>query len=417
MIRDVVTTIQPLAQKNANRLEVHCPDDLGGMRADVTKVRQSLFNLLSNACKFTEGGTVRLEVAREGRDGGWLTFRVSDTGIGMTPEHLGKLFKPFSQADPSATRRFGGTGLGLAITRHFCEAMGGDIEVESEPGVGSAFTIRLPAGGEAEWDAKADPRPAAPAPPHPRGDVVLVVDDNPTGREVLQQLLARKGFRVEAADRGEEALRLARELRPVAIMLDAVMPGMDGWAVLTNLKADPELADIPVVLFTGMADDRDKAFRLGAAEYVVKPVEPDYLVALLRRYGRAPAASRRVLVIDDDEDLRQRLRGLLEKGGWEVDEATDGREALDHLADRLPALILLDLVMPGLDGFEFLGELRQQQEGRSVPVVVLTAKDLTAAEQDCLQRSIEKVLRKDSLSHEQLLTDLGNVAADSNRRN
>src|SRR5262249_4471788 len=145
MIRDVVTTIEPLAQKNANRLEVHFPDDIGPMRADLTKVRQSLFNLLSNACKFTEGGTIRLEVPREQRNGNWVNFRVADTGIGMTPDHLEKLFKPFSQVDPSATRRFGGTGLGLAITRHFCEAMGGDIEVESKPGVGSTFTIRLPA--------------------------------------------------------------------------------------------------------------------------------------------------------------------------------------------------------------------------------------------------------------------------------
>jgi PAS domain S-box-containing protein len=414
MIRDVVTTIQPLAQKNANRFDVHCPDDLGAMHGDLTKVRQSLFNLLSNACKFTEGGTVSLDVARSGPDGGWLTFRVTDTGIGMTPEHLAKLFKPFSQADPSATRRFGGTGLGLAITRHFCEAMGGDIAVESEAGVGSVVTIRLPAAGQAERGEKAEPRPAAVAPPRPHGDVVLVVDDNPTGREVLQQLLTRRGFRAEAVDRGEEALRLARELRPAAIMLYVVLPGMDGWTVLANLKADPELADIPVVLFTGMTDDRDKAFRLGAAEYVVKSVEPDYLVAVLRRCGRAPA-SRRVLVIDDDADLRQRLRGLLEKGGWEVDEAADGREALGHLAARPPALILLDLLMPGMDGFEFLAELGQRQEGRSVPVVVLTAKDLTAAEEERLQRSIEKVLRKDSLSHEQLLTDLGKVTADGSR--
>src|SRR6266545_67804 len=151
MIRDVVTTIQPLAQKNANRLLVHCPEDVGAMHADLTKVRQSLFNLLSNACKFTEGGTVRLEVTREERDGNWFTFRVIDTGIGMTPDHRGKLFKPFSQVDPTATRRFGGTGLGLAITHHFCEAMGGAILVESQPGVGSTFTIRLPvAVGEAQ---------------------------------------------------------------------------------------------------------------------------------------------------------------------------------------------------------------------------------------------------------------------------
>jgi PAS domain S-box-containing protein len=311
MIRDVVTTIEPLAQKNANQLKVHCPDDAGTMLADLTKVRQSLFNLLSNACKFTEGGTVHLEVCREDRDRSWLTFRVADTGIGMTPEHLGKLFQPFTQVDPSATRRFGGTGLGLAITRHFCEAMGGDIAVESKPGVGSVFTIRLPAVvGEGKGEAKeakgekAGPRPAPPfSRPQPRGDAVLVIEDNLTAREGLRKLLTLKGFRAEVAASGEDGLRLARELHPLAITLDLIMPGMDGWAVLTALKADPELADIPVILFTGMADDRSKAFRLGASDFMPKPIDPDRLAAILKRYSGGSAA-RRILIVDDDPDLR-----------------------------------------------------------------------------------------------------------------
>jgi CheY-like chemotaxis protein len=379
----------------------------------LTKVRQSLFNLLSNACKFTEGGAVRLEVAREGGDEGWLVFRVVDTGIGMTPEHLGKLFKPFSQVDTSATRRFGGTGLGLAITRHFCEAMGGDIAVESKPGVGSTFTIRLPAAVGPREEARTDLRPAAP--PRPRGDAVLVVDDNATARTLLRQYLTRKGFRVEEAASGEEAMRLARELRPLAIALDVAMPGMDGWAVLATLKADPELADIPVVLLTGIVGERDKAYRLGAADYMMKPVDPESLTAVLRRLGRGPAA-RRVLVVDDDGDLRRRLHGLLEKDGWEVDEAGDGREALNRVADRPPELILLDLHMPGVDGFEFLAQLKQQEAGQSVPVVVLTARDLMEEDHKRLLGSIEKVLQKGSLSHEQLMAEVGALMAGYGRR-
>jgi PAS domain S-box-containing protein len=411
MVRDVVTTIEPLAQKNANALEVHCPQGIGTMQADPTKVRQSLFNLLSNACKFTEGGTVRLEVGREGPGGDWFLFRVIDTGIGMTPEHLGKLFKPFSQIDPSATRRFGGSGLGLAITRHFCQAMGGDIGVESKPGVGSTFTIRLPA---AVRDAAPDagPQSPAPAPTRPRGDTVLVIDDDPATRDVLGQFLAKKGFRVETATGGEEGLALARKLRPLAITLDVVMPGMDGWAVLTALKADPDLADIPVVMLT-MVDDRNTGFRLGAADYLVKPVDPARLTAVLRRHQSDPSP-RRVLVVDDDEGLRRRLRGLLEKDGWTVDEAADGREALDRLAAR-PSLVLLDLLMPAMDGFEFLDEFRRREEFRSVPVVVLTAKDLTAAEQDRLRGSIETVLRKGSLRSEQLLAEVGAAMAAAGR--
>jgi PAS domain S-box-containing protein len=418
MIRDVVTTIEPLARKNANRLLVHCPEDVGRMHADLTKVRQSLFNLLSNACKFTEGGTVRLEVAGDLRGGGWFTFRVADTGIGMTPEHLGKLFKPFSQVDPTATRRFGGTGLGLAITRHFCEAMGGDITVESDPGVGSTFIIRLPAvvveaKGEAKEakGEKAGPRPALPSgPTRPQGDAVLVVEDNAIAREALRQFLIRKGFRAEAAASGEEGVRLARQLHPLAILLDLVMPGMDGWAVLTALKADPGLADIPVILFTGMADDRREALRRGASDFVTKPVDPDRLAAVLKQYCGG-SKTRRVLVVDDDSDLRRRLRRILEEAGLQVDEAGDGRVALTRLDEQWPELILLDLLMPGMDGFAFLAELQRRGEGRSVPVVVLTAKDLTAAERQRLGGPIEKILRKGSLGHEQLLAEVSALMA------
>jgi CheY-like chemotaxis protein len=300
--------------------------------------------------------------------------------------------------------------------------MGGDIGVESKPGVGSAFTIRLPAVvGEAKGEAKeaggekAEPRPAPPLDrPHPRGDAVLVIEDNATAREALQKFLTQNGFRAEAAASGEEGLRLARALHPLAITLDLVLPGMDGWAVLTALKADPELADIPVILFTGMADDRSEAFRLGAADFLAKPVDPERLAAVLKRYSGGSAA-RRVLVVDDDPDLRQRLRDLLDKEGLEVDEAGDGRAALTRLDEQWPGLILLDLLMPGMDGFTFLGELRRRGEGRSVPVVVLTAKDLTAADYQRLGGPIEKILLKGSLGHEQLLAEVSAIMAGSNR--
>ncbi|HZV06019.1 MAG TPA: PAS domain-containing protein [Gemmataceae bacterium] len=411
MIRDVVTTIEPLAQKNADHLEVHCGPDVGTMRADLTKVRQSLFNLLSNACKFTESGTIRLEVARTQRDGDWLTFRVSDTGIGMTPDHLGKLFQPFTQVDPSATRRFGGTGLGLAITRHFCEAMGGAITVESQPGVGSTFIIRLPA---VVGEVKPEPQPAPrPEPARARDRSVLIIDDNATAGEALKKILHRKEFRAEVATTGEEGLRLARQLHPGVIMLDSVMPGMDGRAVLTALKSEPELADIPVVLLTGMAQDRKEALHLGAADYVMKPVDPDHLFAILHRY--CDSAHRRALIVDDDADLRQHLRNLLEKEGWEVNEAADGQEALAQLARRDPGVILLDLVMPGMDGFEFLAALQEKEEVCSMPIVILTAKDLTAADRQRLSGPIEKILQKGSIAQDQLLAEVEAAMAGSNR--
>jgi CheY-like chemotaxis protein len=283
--------------------------------------------------------------------------------------------------------------------------MGGDIAVESQPGVGSTFTIRLPAKNEEGLQEHSTQIPVlAASPAKPRGEAVLVIDDDPATCDVLRQFLTKKGFQVEVAAGGEEGIAMARQLRPRAITLDVVMPKPDGWAVLLALKADPELADIPVVMVT-MVDDRHKGFRLGAADYLVKPVEPARLTAVLRRYAGDPSC-RRILVVDDDADLRRRLRALLEKDGWAVTEAADGREALEQMADR-PSLVLLDLLMPGMDGFEFLTEFRRRPEFRSVPVIVLTAKDLTAADHDRLNGSIETVIQKGSLGSEELLAELG----------
>ena len=373
MIRDVVTTIQPLTRRNANRLEVHCPDGLGRMHADLTKVRQSLFNILSNACKFTEGGTIRLEVTRQEEDEGRFTFRVTDTGIGIDPEDLTKLFVPFSQMDPSPTRRVGGTGLGLAITRHFCEAMGGDISVESTPGVGSTFTVRLPGRVTASDRTVSTDGPRAKVGPD-RTPTVLVIDDDPDFRDLVTRFLGKEGFRVVSASDGDEGLMRARQLRPDLITLDVLMPGLDGWSLLAALKAEPALADIPVIMLT-IADDRNKGFALGASEYLTKPLDRGRLAAILQKYrGRGLCCS--ALVVEDDEVTRRVLRETLEREGWDVAEAADGRAALAAVAGRRPDLILLDLLMPEMDGFEFLEELRKEEANRSIPIVVITCKTI-----------------------------------------
>ena len=251
MVQDVVSTIQPIVEKSANELNVECSDELGVIYADMTKVRQGLFNLLSNASKFSENGTITLNVSRDTQEGeDWFNFAVSDTGIGMTEEQMSRLFEAFSQAEASTTRRFGGTGLGLAITQHFCQMMGGDVLVESEEGIGSTFTIRLPAvvviPEEPSDDAPEQPLPDEDS----AGDIVLVVDDDATVHDLIQRSLSGQGFRLVHAMGGQEGLRLARELRPQIITLDVMMPGMDGWAVLSALKAEPELADIPVIMVT-----------------------------------------------------------------------------------------------------------------------------------------------------------------------
>ncbi len=409
VVQEVAATVEPLTQKKANTLAVHCPPDLGTMHADLTKVRQILFNLLSNACKFTENGTVTLEVAREPADGAGFVFRVRDTGIGMTPEQAAKLFQPFTQADASTTRKYGGTGLGLAIAQHFAEMMGGAITLHSEPGKGSTFTVRLPAqvAGRPQQPPAEEPA-AVPAGQKGTG-TVLVIDDEPAAREWVARFLAEEGFRPITAADGETGLRLARQFHPDVIILDVIMPRMDGWAVLTVLKSEPRLADIPVILLT-MIDEQNLGYLLGAADYLTKPVDRERLAAVLRKYRPGQGACP-VLLVEDDEGTRQVLRRTLTREGWAVVEAANGREALERVAAERPGLILLDLMMPEMDGFEFLDELRRREEWRDVPVVVLTAKDLSPEEHRRLKGSVERVIQKGAYNREALLREVRALVA------
>jgi len=399
-VEEVATTIQPLVDKNGNRLEVEASGTLGAMRSDLTRVRQVLLNLLSNACKFTDHGTITLGVER--RDGQVL-FRVSDSGIGMTREQLARVFDPFAQAEAATSRKYGGTGLGLSITRRFCELLGGDVNVESEPGRGSTFTVRIPA------DLTEPAPPPDPARLSASAGTVLVIDDDPAARALTRRVLSREGYGVVEAADGETGLRLARELRPRLITLDILMPGMDGWAVLAALKADPDLAATPVILQT-ILEDRNLGFALGASEYLTKPVDRKRLAALVKRYVPTGAAGL-VLLVEDDRPTRALLGRTLAREGWSVAEAENGRIALERIAAQRPSLILLDLMMPEMDGFEFLDALRRDQSGRGIPVVVLTAKTLTAADRQRLNGGVERVVQKHALDAEALLAEIRRVTA------
>jgi hypothetical protein len=408
LVRDIAAVIQPLAAKNSNRLDVRCPDAIGVMRADLTKVRQALFNLLSNACKFTERGTVSLAVARETVDSrDWLTFGVSDTGIGMTPEQLAKLFEVFTQADAATTRKYGGTGLGLALSRRLCRMMGGDVTAESEAGRGSTFTIRLPAQVIETAEEPSTPALAAERPVAAVG-TVLVIDDEAAVRDLMQRFLGKEGFLVVTAASGEEGLRRARELRPDAITLDVMMPGLDGWAVLSALKADTDLADIPVVMLT-IVDDKNLGYALGASDYLTKPIDRDRLAAVLGRYRRDLP----VLVVDDDVEVRQLLRRMLEPEGYAVVEADNGRVALERLRDGTPAVVLLDLMMPEMDGFDFVAEFRRHAAWRAIPIVVITAKDLSREERERLNGYVQKILQKGAHGRAELLAEVRELVATS----
>ncbi len=404
MVEDVVTTVQPLVAKNANALMLRT-DAPGSMHADLTKVRQMLLNLLSNACKFTERGTITLQIERgpasDGPTGAQdVWFHVSDSGIGMTDAQLSKLFEAFSQAEASTTKRYGGTGLGLAISRRFARMMGGDVTVTSKPGHGSTFTIRLPA----ETPPPAEVTRTQPTPrTEGRAGTVLVIDDNAQARDLISRFLVDEGFSVLEAATGESGLALARRHRPDAITLDVLMPGMDGWAVLAALKADPEVADVPVIMLT-MLDDRTLGFALGASDFMTKPLDRDKLRRLLARYRSDGATN--VLVVEDDPATRELLGRLLQADGWSVAEAENGRAALNALTHNVPSLILLDLMMPVMDGCQFASELRKTKAWCDIPIIVITAKDLTAEDRRALNGDVQGVLQKGAFSREELLREI-----------
>jgi signal transduction histidine kinase/DNA-binding response OmpR family regulator len=406
MINEISTTVLPMIEKNGNTLEVQTDANAGVMHADLTKVRQVLFNLLSNASKFTEKGTITLKTERRQLPNGeWIVFKVSDTGIGMSDEQMDRLFKEFSQADASTTRKYGGTGLGLAISRRFCQMMGGDITVSSEVGKGTTFTVELPTvvvkkdeqAGQLTAEEKARPSAAT-------GRTVLVIDDDATVRDLLKRFLEKEGFRVEVAPNGKDGLRRARELHPSAITLDVMMPGMDGWAVLSAIKADPQISNIPVVMLT-MVRDKNMGYTLGASDYVTKPIDRDQLIAVIKKYENN-SHDYKILVIEDDDSTRDMISRTLAKEGWHIDAAVNGREGLVRVSSVSPDLILLDLMMPEMDGFQFLNELRKTESGRSIPVLVVTALDLTPEERNQLSGQVQQILQKGAYERERLLAEV-----------
>ena len=395
MMQDVAAIIQPLAQKNGNKLVVSYAGDLGKMKADMTKVRQTLFNLLSNACKFTEKGQVVLSAERH-RD--TFEFRVTDTGIGMTPEQVSRLFQAFAQADSSISGKFGGTGLGLVISQRFCQMMGGDIRLESAPGKGTSFFVILPV--EVAESKAVEPEAPEGSGPGSLG-TVLVIDDDLTVHDLVRRNLSKEGFAVIAAANGAEGLRKARESMPGAITLDAMMPGEDGWAVLTRLKADPELSAIPVVMMT-IVEDKSLAFSLGASEYLTKPIDRDRLVGVITRLCRVRDV---VLVIESDPAGREILSRTLRSDGWTVEETGSGPDAVDRLEQPPPGLILLGVAAPGTASIELLERIRQHPGWQQVPVVaIVTGGDLSEAGRLSLDAGASRILKSGVYTRGELLS-------------
>ncbi len=410
LVSDVEIVAQPLVKQNGNTLVLDIPSENIFMRTDQGKLRQVLINLMSNAAKFTQNGAISLTVRHElNVSVNQMIFTISDSGIGIAPDQIGKLFQPFSQADASS-QKYGGTGLGLAICKRLCELMGGAIGVVSEVGKGTTFNVLIPtqAGktqepAEVVKESKTDP-------------VVLVIDDDPIAQDLIRRSLAREGFQSVSALTGEDGLRLAKEIRPDVITLDVLMPGMDGWNVLSHLKSSVELASIPLIMIT-IVDEKKRGFALGAHGYLVKPVGREQLTPVLTSLRSATEnANRSALVIDDEEINRRNLCQLLQKDGWRVRDAQDGQRALACIEQETPDLILLDLVMPGMDGFSFLQEIKKIDSARSIPVVVVTAKDLTQDELKHLETYATSVLKAEGYNRDKLLAEVNQQVASRLKR-
>jgi signal transduction histidine kinase/CheY-like chemotaxis protein len=421
LVDEVVSIIKPLAAKNNNEIELNVAEGIGTIRVDIMKLRQSLLNLLSNAVKFTTGGKVVLQVYRElVNNEEWIKFIVRDTGIGLSETQMENLFDAFSQADMSTTRRYGGTGLGLTISQKFCRLMGGEITVESRLGKGSVFTISLPAQIRQPSETKSDiesegltvdsnkvgrvRKPDRREIRHERRSktsTVLIIDDDPMACELQQRHLSKQSYDVVCARSGEEGIRKINELIPDVILLDVMLSDMSGWQVLTYVKSQTQLVHIPVIMLT-MINEKSTAYSLGATAYLTKPIDRDELTSTVNKCVRK-AGQETILVIDDDADARKLARLILENDGYSVIEAENGYLGLMRVAERIPSVILLDLLMPNMNGQEFLNELELNERWQGIPVIALTAMELDENERRSLEKRVSMVIQKGAYSIDQVL--------------
>ena len=400
MLRDVASSVATLISKKSNILQMQLAPGLGRMHSDLTKARQVLFNFLSNAAKFTENGTITLAASRitDVLDGDRLSFSVSDSGIGMTAEQVSRLFQRFEQADASTTRNFGGTGLGLSLTRSFVDMLAGAITVSSVPGQGSTFTVTVPATYISPADEQSSPDPDVIADDEGGGDVILVIDDDTDQLALTTRFLHREGFRVQTATNGRSGLDIARKLLPRAILLDVMMPGVDGWSVLSQIKADEILAPIPVVMVTSV-DQRKLAASLGASDYMLKPVNWTRFGNIVNQFRLAEMDRRgTVLLVEDEAAIRMVMRSTLEEDGWSVVEASNGEEGLQRAADTKPDVVIVDLNMPVMDGFGFLEGVRVLPGCSDIPVLVITGREFSAEDRSKLRGASQILNRGDVAS-------------------
>ena len=402
ILKEIEATIKPLVEKNNNTLIIHIEDEIKTISADITKIRQIMLNLLSNSSKFTNKGEITFSIVNSTLMDNAYDFIVSDSGIGMSQEQVDKVFKPFTQADEKTTRKFGGTGLGLTITKMFAEMMGGEINLSSIEGKGTTFTVTIPKTvkdikeNEIELTTTVDPE---------NPYTILVIDDDNNAQDMMKKFLQKQSISILQAKSGEEGLKMAAEHMPDAITLDVMMPEMDGWEVLAALQANDKIKNIPVIMLT-MADEPDIGFSLGATDYLTKPVNWNQLSSILKKH-QIQSNSESIMIVEDDEITRGMLRKSLENNEFKVRSAVNGKEALEKIKKAKPGLIILDLMMPEMDGFEFSEKLRENKDWLDIPVVVITAKDLTKEDHNRLKGNVEAIMQKGSYSKKELLAEVG----------
>jgi signal transduction histidine kinase/CheY-like chemotaxis protein/HAMP domain-containing protein len=418
VLSNCVLIVEPLIQSKRLSLTQDIQQNLPALTTDIVKVRQILVNLLSNAAKFTEKGGITITVRQS--NAGIVSFAVRDTGIGIESKNFDRVFEEFQQVDSSSTRKYKGTGLGLPIARRLARMLGGDLIVESELGKGSTFTLTLPSklptrltemqepptspfSAPAPEPARAEPRRAQTtmpvSVPQPLRDgqqvQILSIDDDPDVIEILRKYLVPEGYSLIGALSGDEGLEIASRVKPDLITLDIMMPKKDGWQVLRELKANPETKDIPVIIHS-IIDNRPLALSLGAVDVMMKPTDPRRLLTLVKKHYHS--GDQFILVVDDNLDFALACKDLLKRDGFNVKIATRGEEAIKILEESIPSLILLDLVMPGMDGFNVIHALRSKEQWTNIPVVVLTGKSLSDEDHKALDPYIADYLMKDSFT-------------------
>ena len=415
LVNSVKTTLEPYAKINRNNIQINLPKKSIVVSSDELKIRQILFNLLTNACKNSEESDINLTITRETvKKDQYIVFKVQDFGVGIPKNKMKEIFEPFNQGNIIDNSKLKGTGLGLTISKTYSELLGGYIHVKSKEGLGSTFTSYIlqdynrDKGKSEEYKIVETPQIS----PFPQKGKILIIDDDINFLDLIDRRLSKEGYLIFTANNGKSGLNKANKLVPDIIILDIVMPDMDGWTVYKKLKRTPLLAQIPVIIVT-IGDYEKMAKDFGVVDFLAKPIKWKTLNVILSKYiiiGK----SKHILVIDDDSATRIILRKMLVKDGWRVDEAENGKVALDRIKKEKPELILLDLLMPVMDGFKFLKVIKGKDSLIDIPIIVITSKDLTADDYSYLAANVDRVIQKGDYTRKEIINRIDVAVKESN---